>query len=292
MHLYTSSDFGATWTARASAGSRNWQAVASNSDGTRLVAAARYGSIYISSDSGVSWTEQSAAGARDWQSLAMSSDGGKVIGGAYDSNLYLANREPAIITTFDLNTLPAVTNAATASAIKQAQLSVTSETCYTFDGPSVATLSSAGIAAPQTDVTLLGGIAFNLNCAVTGGESSVRIALDAHYTSAANLRAYKMVDGALQDITSQVDFANEQVDGTTKTTIRYNLVDGGAFDEDDVANGVIVDPIYIGVAASGELASTGVSATIMVAFGALTMVAGVLIAARSRVLRVPVRARQ
>ena len=139
---------------------------------------------------------------------------------------------------------------------------------------------------------MLGGIAFNLNCAVTGGESSVRIALNAHYADATDLRAYKMVDGTLQDVTSQVAFANEQVDGTTKTTIRYSLVDGGAFDEDDVANGVIVDPIYIGVAGSGELASTGINATMVVAVGVVTLAAGIAFAMRRDVVRAPIRTRQ
>ena len=139
---------------------------------------------------------------------------------------------------------------------------------------------------------MLGGIAFNLNCAVTGGESSVRVALDAHYARAADLRAYKMVAGTLQDVSAQVTFANEQVDGTTKTTIRYNLVDGGAFDEDSTANGVIVDPIYIGVAGGGELASTGTSTTGVAVIGILTLAIGAVFAIRRRVARTSVHVRQ
>jgi hypothetical protein len=42
--VYTSSDFGATWTQRASAGvGASWTAVASSSDGSRLAAAASGG---------------------------------------------------------------------------------------------------------------------------------------------------------------------------------------------------------------------------------------------------------
>jgi len=50
--LYTSSDSGATWTERTTAGSRDWSSIASSSDGSKLAAAVSGGSIYTSSDSG------------------------------------------------------------------------------------------------------------------------------------------------------------------------------------------------------------------------------------------------
>ena len=47
--IYTSTDSGATWTERTSAGSRYWQSITSNSDGTKLAAVAAYnGYIYTS----------------------------------------------------------------------------------------------------------------------------------------------------------------------------------------------------------------------------------------------------
>jgi hypothetical protein len=49
--IYTSTDSGATWTERTSAGSRYWQSITSSADGTKLAAVVAYnGSIYTSTD--------------------------------------------------------------------------------------------------------------------------------------------------------------------------------------------------------------------------------------------------
>ncbi len=84
--MYTSSDFGATWTEQAAAGVHHFTAVASSADGSKLVAAAgdyyNPGYLYTSSDSGVTWTEQTAAGNRYWSSVALSADGSTVLAGS------------------------------------------------------------------------------------------------------------------------------------------------------------------------------------------------------------------
>src|SRR6185295_13694951 len=67
---------GATWTARE--GIRLWQAVASSTDGSKLVAVVSGGPIYTSTDSGVSWTAQNS-GSRNWQSVASSANGSKLV---------------------------------------------------------------------------------------------------------------------------------------------------------------------------------------------------------------------
>ena len=81
-YIYTSSDFGTTWTKRESAGNRYWNAVASSSDGTILIATETYdnnpGYIYTSSDSGATWTQQAGVGSHYWRSVASSSDGAKL----------------------------------------------------------------------------------------------------------------------------------------------------------------------------------------------------------------------
>ena len=80
--IWTSSDAGATWTARGTTGS--WKAVASSADGTKLAAASDSGSsyggghIYTSSDSGVTWTV-SNTNFLPWTSLASSADGTKLV---------------------------------------------------------------------------------------------------------------------------------------------------------------------------------------------------------------------
>ncbi|MFL6604974.1 MAG: WD40/YVTN/BNR-like repeat-containing protein [Steroidobacteraceae bacterium] len=75
--VYTSTDSGATWTARGPT-NRNWFTVASSADGTRLVAAEYFsGFIYTSTDSGVTWTPRGTE--RSWTSVASSADGTQLV---------------------------------------------------------------------------------------------------------------------------------------------------------------------------------------------------------------------
>ena len=76
------------------------------------------------------------------------------------------------------------------------------------------------------------------------------------------------------------------------TTISYTLQDGQDFDEDELANGTIVDPLYIGVEANtpaspagGSLASTGTNILVAVAAaaGLVATAVIVLVAARRKV---------
>lgn len=219
--------------------------------------------IYLSEDYGETWEQQTAAGYRSWSSVGMSSDGKKIIAGVYDGgNIYLAHVEGPATTTFNLTTLTGASQTATTEAVKNSALSVTSETCYTLYQPSIRTLSADGLTVPDGNVSLLGGIGFNVNCATAGGNADVAVALGSHYTNPSDLRIYKQLGtGPLVDITSQVTITNQDISGTTKTTLSYNLVDGGALDEDGIANGAIVDPIYIGAVMGASSTTGGVSAS-------------------------------
>ncbi|MEQ1751251.1 MAG: IPT/TIG domain-containing protein, partial [Prosthecobacter sp.] len=77
---------GATWTAQPNAGSRDWQAIASSADGTKLAAVVYGGQIYTSTDSGVSWTARESS--RGWFSIASSSDGTKLAAVAQYGQIY------------------------------------------------------------------------------------------------------------------------------------------------------------------------------------------------------------
>jgi photosystem II stability/assembly factor-like uncharacterized protein len=73
-NIFTSTNYGATWTQRAiNLGNQNWTCVASSGDGTKLVAGALGGSIFTSTDSGVIWTPRDLP--RSWSSVASSLDG-------------------------------------------------------------------------------------------------------------------------------------------------------------------------------------------------------------------------
>jgi len=66
---------GALWAARETA--RNWHAVASSADGSKLVAVEAAGQIWTSSDSGATWSAHESASL--WQSVASSADGSKLV---------------------------------------------------------------------------------------------------------------------------------------------------------------------------------------------------------------------
>jgi photosystem II stability/assembly factor-like uncharacterized protein len=72
------------WTARESI--RNWNGIASSSDGTKLAAVVRGGQIYTSTDSGVTWTAR--ASSQNWYSIASSSDGTKLVAVDYGGKIY------------------------------------------------------------------------------------------------------------------------------------------------------------------------------------------------------------
>lgn len=84
--IYTSSDSGATWTARMSGASRVWTAVASSADGTKLVAASHNDYLFTSADSGATWTARESP--RFWIGVASSADGTKLAAAVQGGRIY------------------------------------------------------------------------------------------------------------------------------------------------------------------------------------------------------------
>jgi hypothetical protein len=83
--IYTSDNFGSSWTARPT-GSHHWTMVACSDNGDNLVAVVSGGQIYTSMDSGEHWTEQDS-GVRNWIAVASSENGDKLVAvdnGGYD----------------------------------------------------------------------------------------------------------------------------------------------------------------------------------------------------------------
>ncbi len=70
------------WTARCMMGPRMWRAVASSSDGRKLVAVENPGSVWLSTDFGVTWRENTAgilSAPMHWSSVASSADGTRLV---------------------------------------------------------------------------------------------------------------------------------------------------------------------------------------------------------------------
>ena len=86
-YIYTSTDGGATWTARKNDLRRDWSAIASSSDGKSLAALSLNSyadenaeaqpdqAVFISEDYGVTWTRQINTGSHEWNDIASSADG-------------------------------------------------------------------------------------------------------------------------------------------------------------------------------------------------------------------------
>ena len=159
--------------------------------------------------------------------------------------------------------------------------------CNNITEPSVALLSPTGASAPAS-VSLYGGVGFSLSCTSSGEAATVSVALnnaDGNATASlptitdsnlANLRAYKSHSGTLTDITDQATFA---LGAGNTVLVSYQLVDGGELDEDGVANGIIVDPVYIGyylgdASGSGSLAETGSSMLLLATAGIVLVLGG------------------
>lgn len=90
-YVYTTTDGGLTWTTQTSAGSRDWRAVASSSDGSIIVGLVYRGFMYVSTDSGSSWSERASAGSRYWSSIALTTDGIKIFASATANSLYYSD---------------------------------------------------------------------------------------------------------------------------------------------------------------------------------------------------------
>jgi len=93
------------------------------------------------------------------------------------------------------------------------------------------------------DRKLLTMAAFTLHCHDAGVTVPVTIIYDKEYdTTGWVLRHYNQTTEQYSTVADAV-FGTTDVAGVTKTTVTYNITDGGALDSDGEINGVIVDPV-------------------------------------------------
>ena len=182
--------------------------------------------------------------------------------GTYTSTPYqVTDPLPVVVPLAGKPVIHPVTGAAStvklSPTLSDATLSVASYDCSDLQTPSVRLIESDGLKVAEANVTLLGGVGFSVDCTGAGKSADVSLALGTSHRDTSKLRAYKQSGANLVDITKQVTFTNKDVNGTMKTVVNYNLVDGGSLDEDGAANGTLVDPIFIGVVDGGSLANTG-----------------------------------
>ncbi|TDU81204.1 cadherin-like protein [Prosthecobacter fusiformis] len=97
--LYTSTDFGASWSTKEISGSPrpSLSRLASSADGVKLAATSSGESIYISADAGTTWTKR--ASPLYWSGIASSADGTKLAAAVAITQDSLGNSKPAQIYT-------------------------------------------------------------------------------------------------------------------------------------------------------------------------------------------------
>lgn len=93
---------------------------------------------------------------------------------------------------------------------------------------------------------LMGTMAFTLTCPSAGQAAQIELVLDQEYDTT-SWSVMKVNSGLTieTDISDQVSISSVDMGGQAKTSLTYALVDGGELDEDDAANGTIVDPLAI-----------------------------------------------
>ena len=80
-YVYTSADYGATWTQRTSLGNRNFQKLACDNTGQKIVVCVGFsaGFIYTSTDGGATWTQR--ATSQNWLCITSDSTGQNLAAG-------------------------------------------------------------------------------------------------------------------------------------------------------------------------------------------------------------------
>ena len=93
---------------------------------------------------------------------------------------------------------------------------------------------------------------FDIYCPTAGATVPVTLILNQQYnTSGWVLRFYNTTTHAYSTIPG-VSFGITTVGGVTKTTVSYSTTDGGPYDSDGSANGVIVDPVGLTISSDSS----------------------------------------
>jgi hypothetical protein len=164
--------------------------------------------------------------------------------------------EKAITTTVDFGSPSGSKNNPTLGSVPAGLAAIMAKSSFAVDNTkscnqidSAQLLSGASFVAPDKNHKALGGLAFVLNCAATGGEAKVTFTLGGIIADLSKVKIYKQNSlGVSRDITNQVNLSNKSTDG--HTVVSYALKDGQSLDDDGTANGSISDPIYIVTPAS------------------------------------------
>lgn len=123
----------------------------------------------------------------------------------------------------------------------------------TMDTPTSTTASTLATDTGFSPIVNLTG--FTLYCPTAGATVPVTIIYDKVYdTSKAVLRYYNPATHVYSTVAGAT-FGTTTIGGVQKATVTYNITDGGTYDSDGTANGVIVDPV--GISNAPDVPNTG-----------------------------------
>ena len=294
-YIYVSTDGGTTWTTQTSAGTPNWSALASSADGSKLAAAVYGGMVYTTTqqveDGTLAAAEAALARAEASKSPADIAAAQARIAAVKDAHkkAALQARLNAITSAPSITTPKQPTQPTNSTTIPQPLGSAVS--LATAGTPCSHIASAEPAAAPQQyqGRVLRNSVRFTITCAGltahTGYTTHVALTLSTRYRDPSRLTVLKLAKGGsvIEDITGRINFGTNP--SGTRTTIAYDVTDGGFGDEDGTANGTILDPIAIYEDTShtdstgssshrgGLLANTGDS-ILPAALGAITLGGG------------------
>jgi len=108
--------------------------------------------------------------------------------------------------------------------------------------------NESSFASQDTLLYQLGFADFELECALTGATTNIKVYFDRSYdTSLWTYKKYNETLDAYTDISSIVTYTTENRAGTNITVANYSVTDGWVNDEDGIANRTILDPSGPGI---------------------------------------------
>lgn len=251
-------DGGSSWTSTSVIPGKQSDSIVSelgiSNDGKKLFAvfepsghSPSWAPVAYSVDGGKTW-QQWGSESFEGRNISMSSDGSKIFAMSTTGVYRLATVPISQSRSFDVSVKPTPTN--TDDSVAKSIISTNSLYCYDINSSSVYSLSADDITVADSQVKILGGLRFKVNCQniTTGlGSSNITISLAGQY-DVSKIRIYKKnIAGELQNVTSRFTIKNESAAGRILTTVSYIAVDADDNDNDGSVNDIISGVFYFGV---------------------------------------------
>ena len=251
-------DGGSSWTSTSVIPGKQSDSIVSelgiSNDGKKLFAvfepsghSPSWAPVAYSVDGGKNW-QQWGSESFEGRNISMSSDGSKIFAMSTTGVYRLATVPIPQSRSFDVSVKPTPTN--TDDSVAKSIISTNSLYCYDINSSSVYSLSADDITVADSQVKILGGLRFKVNCQniTTGlGSSNITISLAGQY-DVSKIRIYKKnIAGELQNVTSRFTIKNESAAGRILTTVSYIAVDADDNDNDGSVNDIISGVFYFGV---------------------------------------------